>query len=175
MPYIVYSLTASAPVCRFDGALSDLALRPGEVAIPCDADADPNDSGWAAKAADPAVQLAVSRERLHEQISAWRDQQERIGTIFEHAGHAWDCSPATRDRLKPVAALAQLPDGFFWTDADNIDVPMTIDDLRALDAAHDVALVTRGWQIHARQRTMKTDIESLDAEQLTGYRVGWPE
>ena len=173
MSYIVYSLTENAPVCRFDGALSELALRPGEVAIPCDAGADPNDASWSEKAADPNVQLAVCRERLHEQISAWRDEQEHIGTMFEHAGHAWDCSPATRDRLKPVAALAALPEGFFWTDADNIDVPMTIDDLRALDAAHDVALVTRGWKIHARQRAMKTEIESLDAEQLATYTINW--
>lgn len=51
MPYIIYSTTASLAVCRNDGALADISLRPGEIAIPCDAGADPNDPRWADEAA----------------------------------------------------------------------------------------------------------------------------
>lgn len=78
-----------------------------------------------------------------------------------------------RQRLQPVVSLPALPPGFFWTDRDNNDVTLTLSELRNLSAAHEVALVTRGFEIHARQRAMKTAVAEMDAEQLQAFAPGW--
>ena len=110
-------------------------------------------------------------------INAWRDEQEKIGTLFEHDGRMWDCNPAAKDKLQSTATMDALPPGFFWTDASepvNQDVPMDIEGVRALNEAHKLAYFTRGLQIHVRQREMKAALESMDAEQLAAFVPGWP-
>lgn len=59
-----------------------------------------------------------------------------------HDGRAWDGGLIVRQRLQPVVSLPALPSGFFWTDHDNNDVPVTLSELRDLSDAHEVALVT---------------------------------
>lgn len=70
MSYVIYSLAHVAPVARWDGRLSDIALREGEVAIPCPAGVDPNDPAWAAEAAlyDAKHALANARTLAQERI-----------------------------------------------------------------------------------------------------------
>ncbi|HAT1685546.1 TPA: DUF4376 domain-containing protein, partial [Klebsiella oxytoca] len=82
--------------------------------------------------------VQAARDAKHAEITIWRDQQENGSIIFTLNGHRWDCGKASQARLAPVVAVAKsgaLPPGFFWTDADNIDVPMTADELVALEAA----------------------------------------
>ncbi|EJJ5356057.1 DUF4376 domain-containing protein, partial [Salmonella enterica] len=70
----------------------------------------------------------------------------------------------------------KLPDGFIWTDADNNDVPMTAGELLNLSDAIDLAMFTKGLQIHMRQRQMKEEVNKLtDAQAVLNYVVGWPE
>ena len=68
-----------------------------------------------------------------------------------------------------MVALDALPDGFFWTNADNYDVPVSLDDLRALNAAHEAAIVLRGLEIHTLQRAMKYALESMDTADLQAF------
>lgn len=111
-----------------------------------------------------------------DRINAWRDEQEQALIVFDHGGRQWDGGLVVRQRLQPVIALAALPEGFYWTAADNVDVPMTLAELRDLNAAHEAAIVTRGWQIHARQRAMKTEVAALETvESVRAYVVGWPD
>ena len=117
-------------------------------------------------------------ENARAAINAWRDAQEKIGTLFEHAGRMWDCNPAAKDKLQSTATMDALPPGFFWTDASepvNQDVPMDIEAVRALNEAHKLAYFTRGLQIHVRQREMKAALEEMDFEQLATFVPGWPE
>ncbi|EGI5659751.1 DUF4376 domain-containing protein, partial [Salmonella enterica subsp. enterica serovar Kisarawe] len=94
-------------------------------------------------------------------------------------GHRWDGGKASQARLTPVLTVAkagQLPDTFFWTDADNNDVAVTAGDLTALDAAMTQAMVMQGFKIHERQRQMKKDIGELTkVSDILNYSVGWPE
>lgn len=120
------------------------------------------------------AKLAQLRERLRAAINSWRDEQERGAILFEQAGRTWDGGLSVRTRIKPLLGLPVLPEGFFWTDADDNDVPITLPELQALDVAHELAIVTQGWAIHSRQRQMKQEVESLDAEALAVYVVGWP-
>ena len=63
MPYIIYSRLDQAPVARFEGRLSDVVLMDGDVAIPCTADADPNDPLWAEEAAAYDDKYALTNAR----------------------------------------------------------------------------------------------------------------
>ncbi|EGF4805991.1 DUF4376 domain-containing protein, partial [Escherichia coli] len=72
-----------------------------------------------------------------------------------------------------AAKAGILPEGFFWTDAENNDVPMTAGELMALSEAAEKAMFTKGMEIHVRQRTMKKEIEALDdAEAILAYKIG---
>ncbi|HGB3909036.1 TPA: DUF4376 domain-containing protein [Salmonella enterica subsp. enterica serovar Birkenhead] len=123
--------------------------------------------------------LAAAKSAKHAAINAWRDAQENGSIIFTLKGHRWDCGKASQARLAPVVAVAKsgaLPPGFFWTDADNIDVPVTADELTALEAAMQQNMVFQGFKIHERQRQMKEEVDKLtDYKAIQNYVPGWPE
>lgn len=133
-------------------------------------------AGGIPEAPSPTDSLDTLREELRSRISAWRDQQERGRFVFQHAGRNWDGGKATEGRLKPVLKLPALPEGFYWTDADNNKVTgLTLEDLAALDIAHDIAMVSKGWEIHARQTQMKDEVAAAaDRGTLLSYKIGWP-
>ena len=121
--------------------------------------------------------LSDLQESARAEINAWRDQQEAMGVLFEHAGRLWDCNAAAKDKLQATADMQDVPPGFFWTDAStpvNEDVPMGIADVRALNEAHKVAYFQRGLQIHVRQREMKAALEAMDRAELVAFIPGWP-
>ncbi|HFW3087586.1 TPA: DUF4376 domain-containing protein [Salmonella enterica subsp. enterica serovar Reading] len=122
--------------------------------------------------------IQAAKDKKHAEINAWRDAQESGNYPFELNGHRWDCSKASQDRLAPVTAVARqgaLPSGFFWTDADNEDIPMTADELISLEAAMQQNMVLQGFKIHERQRQMKEEVEALTTlDAVRGYNVGWP-
>ncbi|OIN09071.1 DUF4376 domain-containing protein [Oceanisphaera psychrotolerans] len=114
--------------------------------------------------------VAINRHQKakHAEINTWRDQQEQ--TPVEHDGHHWDTDAASRARIISVLMAGVMPLDY-WTDADNNDQPMTLDQLRELYAA----IVQQGGRIHDRQRTMKADVSALTTiEEVQAYPVGWP-
>ncbi|EOA1534713.1 DUF4376 domain-containing protein [Salmonella enterica subsp. enterica serovar Braenderup] len=119
-----------------------------------------------------------AREQKTREIDTWRNRQENGSVTFTWNNHSWDASKASQDRLAPVLTVAksgQLPPGFFWTDASNEDVPVTVDDLTAIDAGMTQAMVVQGFKIHERQRQMKNDISELTkVSDILNYSVGWP-
>ncbi|EJC5210316.1 DUF4376 domain-containing protein [Salmonella enterica] len=123
--------------------------------------------------------IQSAKDQKHAEISAWRDTQENGNILFTLNGHHWDCGKASQTRLSPVVGVAKaglLPPGFFWTDADNVDVPMTADELTALEAAMQQNMVLQGFKIHERQRQMKEAVDKLtDYKAIQQYTVGWPE
>ncbi|HFI1725311.1 TPA: DUF4376 domain-containing protein [Escherichia coli] len=124
---------------------------------------------------DMAVEEA--RRMKNAEINAWRDAMEALGYVFEHRGRKWDYGKETMTRLGMSASAARggvLPEGFFWTDAENNDVPMTADELISLSDAAGKAMFRKGLEIHIRQREMKKAIAELsDSETILAYRVGW--
>ncbi|ELW8366894.1 DUF4376 domain-containing protein [Salmonella enterica] len=123
--------------------------------------------------------LTAAKQARHAEINTWRDAQENGSITFSLNGHKWDCGKASQSRLAPVVAVARtgaLPPGFFWTDADNVDVPMSADELTALEAAMQQNMVLQGFKIHERQRQMKEEVDKLtDYKAIQQYIVGWPE
>ncbi|EAW9081718.1 DUF4376 domain-containing protein [Salmonella enterica] len=123
--------------------------------------------------------LEKAREQKTREIDTWRNRQENGSFTFTWNNHSWDASKASQNRLAPVLTVAksgQLPEGFFWTDANNEDVPVTVDDLAAIDAGMTQAMVVQGFKIHERQRQMKKDIDELTkVSDILNYPVGWPD
>ncbi|EPZ3357163.1 DUF4376 domain-containing protein, partial [Escherichia coli] len=104
---------------------------------------------------EPPEALTQSRERKKVEINAWRNAMEAANYTFEHNGRKWDYGKQTQARLEPSVAAAKagiLPEGFFWTDAENNDVLMTAGELMALSEAAEKAMFTKGMEIHVRQR-----------------------
>lgn len=120
-----------------------------------------------------------AREQKAREIDAWRNTQENGSVTFTWNNHSWDASKSSQDRLAPVLVVAksgQLPPGFFWTDANNEDTPVTVDDLTAIDAGMTQAMVIQGFKIHERQRQMKKDISELTkVSDILNYPVGWSD
>ncbi|EDC2496517.1 DUF4376 domain-containing protein [Salmonella enterica] len=123
--------------------------------------------------------IQSAKDQKHAEINAWRDAQEDGSIIFTLNDHKWDCGKASQTRLAPVVAVAKsgaLPPDFFWTDADNIDVPMTTDELTALEAAMQQNMVLQGFRIHERQRQMKEEVDKLTGyKAIQNYVVDWPK
>lgn len=123
---------------------------------------------------DPRT-LQDLKDLAHAKIESWRNKQEAVEFVFEHAGHQWDGGLVVRQRMQPVLGLPTLPEGFFWTDALNNDVPMDMASLQLLASAHEQALVVRGFQIHARQRAMKESLGTMTRQQLLDFTPGWED
>ncbi|HAF2130677.1 TPA: DUF4376 domain-containing protein [Salmonella enterica] len=123
--------------------------------------------------------LDAARLEKHDEINLWRNQQEHGSTTFSLNGHCWDCDKPSRERLNATLEAARsniLPDDFFWTDADNIDVPVKSTDLEAMSTAMNTTMFLLGFKIHERQRQMKEDVDALsDYQAIKDYIVGWPE
>ncbi|EFG1594853.1 DUF4376 domain-containing protein, partial [Escherichia coli] len=88
-----------------------------------------------------------------DEINAWRNEMEAANYTFEHNGRKWDYGKSTQTRLEPSVAAAKagkLPEAFFWTDAENNDVPVTAEELIALSEAAEQAMFTKGMEIHVR-------------------------
>ncbi|HEL8736581.1 TPA: DUF4376 domain-containing protein [Escherichia coli] len=111
------------------------------------------------------------------QSGAGRDAQEQGNVVFEVEGYSRDASLSSKTRIEPVMELVTsglLPEGFFWTDADNEDIPATEELLTAIYEGMQQALVEQGFSIHERQRQMKQEIAQLETvAEIEAYEVGW--
>ena len=106
------------------------------------------------------------RHIIRKEINDWRAAQE-IGGV-EYSGWTFDSDPSARERIQAVVLAGENPLGI-WTDAENIDRPMTYEDVRGLFGA----IVQRVAEIHARQRAMKAEIGTLSDDELFNYSVSW--
>ena len=133
-------------------------------------------NGWVL---DPEA-INRHKERKTAAIRSWRGEQERENLLFDHGGYQWDGGIDSKSRMDETLALSgaigALPDGFFWTSADDVDIPMELVELESLAEALYAARGLRGFALHARQREMKVEVAALTTiEEVQAYQVGWPE
>lgn len=123
--------------------------------------------------------IQSAKDQKHDEINVWRDVQEGGSTTFSLNGHNWDCDKPSQERLDAALAAARaniLPANFFWTDADNIDVPVKATDLESMSAVMAATMFSQGFRIHERQRQMKEEVDALtDYQAIKDYVVDWPE
>ena len=118
------------------------------------------------------------RKQIVFDINKWRDGQEQENILFTHAGRNWDGGTTSKSRMDATLALTKaigtLPSGFFWTSADDLDIPMNLVELESLAESLYAARGLRGFEIHSRQRQMKAEVEALTTiEALQAYPIGW--
>lgn len=129
----------------------------------------PQDSSW--DGTKWVVQLDLAKARKRAEINNWRIQQETgKDLIVVYNDHNWNASPVAFARIKDALLSTYTPP--YWTDADDNDVAgITRDDLVAIIDK----IVEKGFEIHARQRDMKKEIEAMTrASDVQAYIVGWP-
>ncbi|ECK8872642.1 DUF4376 domain-containing protein [Salmonella enterica subsp. enterica] len=123
----------------------------------------------------PLPDIEDVRKQKYAEINKWRDVQENASYTFKFKDHTWDYGKASQARLQPVAALAkngQLPNGFFWTDAHNHDVPITAGEVLELESAMVGAMVAKGFEIHQHQRSLKETLAKLTTvEDVLAFKV----
>ena len=110
------------------------------------------EAGEIAEYVQPSISPEKARELKTAGINAWRNAMEAANYTFEHNGRKWDYGKSTQTRLEPSVAAAKagkLPEAFFWTDADNNDVPMDAETLIALSAAK--------WHLNRSQFGIRID------------------
>ncbi|EMU8494018.1 DUF4376 domain-containing protein [Salmonella enterica] len=120
-----------------------------------------------------------ARRMKRDEINRWRDRQENGNVSFDWRGRKWDAGKDTLARITPVlivASAGKLPAGFFWTDANDNNVPVSAGDLTELNQEIAVAMVMQGLKIHERQQKMKQDLEALTrVNDILNYPVGWDD
>lgn len=109
--------------------------------------------------------LALAKASKKQEIIRWREEQERASDTFGFGGRRWDAGRASLERLVLAAAQAKfgrLPEGFTWSDADNIQVQLTERRVLALVTAMLKFSVQREAEVFRRQREMKDELEKLN-------------
>lgn len=138
------------------------------------------EQGWTLKESPPhsiwqgndwVQQIDLLRVAKRNDINQWRaDQEANPDEMVTVDSIEWDANPSARSRIESTLNSDYLPP--FWTDANDVDQPITLDTLKSIHTA----IVQRGFEIHARQRTMKAEIEQItDFATLDAYPIGWPE
>ncbi|ELB8006005.1 DUF4376 domain-containing protein [Salmonella enterica] len=118
--------------------------------------------------------LAGAKEQKHAEINAWRNAQENGRISCEYNGNRYDADKESKYRLDNVIEAGGLPDGVKWTDADNRDVDLSLDDLKALQKIMVMTMAVQGGKIHERQRQMKEEVDGLtDYKAIQNYITGW--
>jgi hypothetical protein len=106
------------------------------------------------------------RELKINEVNEWRDKS--LMEPVEYEGHLFDFDQASQFRVLAVVIAGQGSPTGFWTTADNKDVPSDAAFMLGLYTA----MVTKFSVIHATQRKMKTDLETLNtAAALAAYGV----
>ncbi|EAW9115540.1 DUF4376 domain-containing protein [Salmonella enterica] len=118
--------------------------------------------------------LAEAKALKHAEINAWRNAQENGRISCEYNGNRYDADKESKYRLDNVIEAGGLPDGVKWTDADNRDVDLSLDDLKALQKIMVMTMAVQGGKIHERQRQMKEEVDALtDYKAIQNYITGW--
>lgn len=122
-----------------------------------------NSSEWEKK-------IELARNAKHDEIIAWRGAEEAKPKQFVTIDSIkWDSDPAARLRIESTLASDFIPP--YWTDANNVDQPITRESLKAIHTE----IIKKGFDIHSRQRKMKKEIEELTpVDAVEKYQVGWP-
>lgn len=108
---------------------------------------------------------------MYSRINYWRDQQlsDPDSTVV-YNGITWDANSKAQSDLNLVLTTNVIPP--YWTSYDNEDEEVTKESLEGILAA----IVTKGYLIHDRQRTMKKELALLtDPVDILSYSIGWEE
>lgn len=101
------------------------------------------------------------------EINAWKTQQESSTTATVTAlDIQWDADPTSRAKLDSYLSVSYVPS--YWTDSNNVDQAVTLEDMQAIQ----IAILEWLFTIHDKQRTMKADIAELTSvDDVMAYAI----
>lgn len=113
------------------------------------------------KALDEAKALKIS------EINAWKVQQEMSTTATVTAlENQWDADPTSRAKLDSYLSVSYVPS--YWTDSNNVNQVVTLEDMQAIQ----IAILEWLFSIHGKQRIMKADIAELTSvDDVMAYAI----
>ncbi|WP_070962884.1 DUF4376 domain-containing protein [Vibrio sonorensis] len=120
--------------------------------------------------------LEEAYQLKYSDINTWRDREEaKQSATVTVDGVAYDADPASRTKIQSYLAADFAPE--FWTSADNRDIkPFSLTTLKAIQSA----ILSKGFEIHARQRQLKSELDALKAsksvtvKKIQAFVVDWP-
>lgn len=152
--------------------LRDLQLAPAPVIEQFLIDSDEKFSGGVLESLDPVQNSlqVVQAKKIDEINRIW---YEHLDGGFTHAGYTWQSDPISRNNIAGMAAAVgnnyQLDPGFYWTTADNINVPMDNEAFKQLG----FALTTHIVRLQAIARDLKNQVLAMTTvEEIQA--VTWP-
>ena len=175
MSYILYSKLHGV-LAKVDGRLEDARLRDGEIAIPCDPDADVNDTElWARKAEEwenrvPTLEEVKASKRA--ELMSMRDSLVAAG--FDWNGHHYPLSPElSGDMLIQLTAMQMLPPPpeyvYQWKDSGG--VYRNIGNAEAFKTFCAAAL-GHGEALFARERMLQELVEAAESIEAV-QEISW--
>lgn len=101
------------------------------------------------------------------EINIWKTQQESSTTATVTAlENQWDADPTSRAKLDSYLSVSYVPS--YWTDSNNVDQVVTLEDMQAIQ----IAILEWLFTIHDKQRTMKADIAALTSvDDVMAYAI----
>ncbi|HAX9934698.1 TPA: DUF4376 domain-containing protein [Escherichia coli] len=108
--------------------------------------------------------LEAVKAAKRQEIEEWRTEQEAQPFIFEWNGHSWNGGPDSMARLYPMVMSAKsvtAPKTMVWSDAENQQVKLSMQQLDELLTAMVQAQADRNDEIYQRQREMKAQLSLL--------------
>lgn len=166
MSYILY-LQQHRPLARIDGDIRDARLRDGEIAIPCEPDADVNDAElWALKSAEwknhvPTLEEAKTSKR--SELMGARDGLIAAG--FDWNGHHYPLSlELSNDMLIKLTAMQMQPPPpeYVYQWKDNTGVYQDIGNAEGFKTFCAAAL-GYGEALFARERMLQELVEAAES------------
>ncbi len=173
MAYILYS-KEHGPLALVEGSVLEAQLQEGEIAIPCEPDADVNDrERWEIEAAymveqyAPSLELAQAMKR--EELVRTRDVIVERGFLYN--GHVFPIGPDIQvTMLMQFTASQVMPaPSYSWKDIDGLY--RTIGDVTKFQTFMTMALMY-GQSLFAREEMLQTLVNSAGNIEAVAA-IGW--
>lgn len=115
-------------------------------------------------------QVDLTNYKAKKSAELDKARSDALAAGVQYNGHTYDTDDVSLDRInRTITAVsvagASLPEGFVWRTQDNIDVPVTIDDLKGLAAAilnFQFGVMAKSFNLK-NQVTAATDQATIDA------------
>lgn len=120
-----------------------------------------------------AKMLDDAKASKRQEINAWREAQEEGPFTIEYEGRQWQVGAKALQRIDTTASMRNIAGStFYWSDAENEDVPLTGEQLQGLRDAMFAAMAKRNNDLYKQSRAMKEALNRLtDLPAIRAFKI----